>query len=319
MSEGRVPQVEEHASSQFRRRTVVFTLPPRTHVLASDFALHFAKVVDGCRLQAFGTVGVGHVWHLTVDSEVVAKAIVAQGDFFIGEVPVNVKLMDLVSFTIFVHWLPFWVPHLDVERSLCRALEGNYTSSYVRIDQKGFPGCFSTQRRVHSTVDVRQLPHFLSIRSEGINYRAFLFIPGREPVCFQCGKLGHMKDKCGGKQVVQQTIDMVVPSANTGPPNPPSESGGSVGSKESDTSSKSSSKAKAKVKISQQKVDKAGKRVTAQYSKMSDDIDPAYFSDSVLQQLVQGCDGTDECVVWQAFCDQHVGAEFILTHLIKEH
>jgi len=198
----------EHPSDQFRRRTVVFSLPPRSWVRASDFASHIALLISGWRLHAFGTVGVGHIWHLTCDSPEVAKLIVDAGNFAIGDIPVVVTLMQEVSFTVFLHWVPFWVPHVDVERALGAMLHGTYSCSYVRIKQKGFEGCYSTQRRVRSTVDVRKLPHFLTVKSEGLNYRAFVFVPGRAPVCFACGVEGHMKDKCGAKdsQGVQASV-----------------------------------------------------------------------------------------------------------------
>ena len=74
------------------------------------------------------------------------------------------------------------------------------TCAYVQLPQHGFQGCFSTQRKLCSPVDLKAVPYFVDIQSEERVYRAFLFVPGRPAVCFDCGLTGHMKNACPGKQ-----------------------------------------------------------------------------------------------------------------------
>lgn len=50
-------------------------------------------------------------------------------------------------------------------------------------------------KKKNYVLGMRDLPHFLIVKSEGISYMAFLFVPGCSPVCFQCGGEGHMKSK----------------------------------------------------------------------------------------------------------------------------
>lgn len=207
----------EHPSDRFRRRTVVLRLPVASLVPITDL---FDSLASRCKLsdiEALGTVGVGHVYHVTFFHESKAISVVKTGNFQVRGVPVVVQHMPTVSFTVFVHWVPYWVPHGDVERSLEKVLMGNYRCSYVRVAQKGYPDCYSTQRRVRSVVDVRKLPHFLTVSSQGLNYRAFIFVPGREPVCFKCGQEGHMRDKCEvdvSRPVTHQELTVSLPQSS---------------------------------------------------------------------------------------------------------
>ena len=89
--------------------------------------------------------------------------------------------------------------HEDVSDSLEELLGESITCAYVQIPQHGFHGCFSTQRKIRSPVDLQHLPHFVEIASEGKVYRAFLFVPGRPTVRFNCGRVGHMRGSCPGK------------------------------------------------------------------------------------------------------------------------
>jgi len=202
----------DHPIDDIRKKTIVFALPPLIHLTPLDFLPHLSKFANICRFEAFGTVGVGHMLHLTVDDAKAAKNIVQYGDFSIGSVPAKVSWMDLVTFTAFIHWIPYWVPDADVEKALDSLLHDSYRCSYIRIDQPGFQGCYSTQRRIKSVGDLRGFPHFITVRSAGINYRAFVFVPGREPVCFKCGETGHMKDKCVAQGTVQH-----IPAQNEHP------------------------------------------------------------------------------------------------------
>ena len=59
---------------------------------------------------------------------------------------------------------------------------------------------FSTQCKIRSPVDLKDLPYFIDIESEGRTYRTFLIVPGRPSVCFDCGRSGHMKNGCPGVQ-----------------------------------------------------------------------------------------------------------------------
>ena len=186
-----------HPSDPIRLRTVVLTVEDKSHLTPVDFLPVFQDRLLKGQITAFGTVGVGYVWHLTLDSSNVTSAFVQKGDFNIGSTLVKTCIMDQVAYTAFVHWIPFWVPHVDVECALASVLQGTYKSSYIRIAQKGYEGCFSTQRRIRSTADMSSLPHFIKIHSEGLTYKGHVFVPGRKPVCFNCGSEGHMKSDCG--------------------------------------------------------------------------------------------------------------------------
>ena len=116
-------------------------------------------------MLGFGTVGVGHVWHLTLKSEQYVDELISHGDFEISGREVSVSRLQSMFLSATVFWLPFWVPEEHVTDSLEKLLE-------ERVD----------------------------ITSEGKSYRAFLFVPGIPTVCFNCGRVGHMKNTCPGQQ-----------------------------------------------------------------------------------------------------------------------
>ena len=180
----------------FRDRTVVFSLSRGVQVSPTDFLPYLTCVQN--RMVGFGTVGVGHVWHLTLVSEEDAELLEEQGDFTIKNRQVSVSRLKSNLLTATIYWLPFWVPHDDVVDSLQALLDDRVTCTYIQIPQHGFHGCYSTQRKIRSPVDLKDLPYFIDITSEGRVYRAFLFVPGRPAVCFDCGHSGHMKNACPG-------------------------------------------------------------------------------------------------------------------------
>lgn len=177
-----------------RSRTVILTLSKGPQVVPGDF-YQALDVVMG-RIVAFGTVGVGHVWHLTLIDSHDVEVVLEQGDFEIKGRDVSVSAFDTSLLTGTLFWLPFWVPHRDVEDSLGKLLADAVTSMYVTIPQPGYRDCFSTQRKIRSVTDMSDLPYFIPITSEGHTYRTFLFVPGRPPVCFKCSQSGHMKNSC---------------------------------------------------------------------------------------------------------------------------
>ena len=193
---GLVDTVFTMDSSDVKSCTVVFTLSKGQQVTPMDFAPHL-EVVMG-RILGFGTVGVGHVWHLTLTEQCYVQDILDQGDFEIQGRKVAVSKLSSALLSAVLFWLPFWVNHSDVIASLGKLLNDRVTCEYVRIDQKGFPGCYSTQRRIRSATDLTDLPYFIPVTSEGQTYRTFLFVPGRPPACFACNRIGHMKNTCPG-------------------------------------------------------------------------------------------------------------------------
>ena len=90
------------------------------------------------------------------------------------------------------------MPQEVVEQSLesVHVLGDCVTSSYIRIPQPGFQDCYSTQRKITSAVSLAELPYFIPLKFEGVSYRTCLFVPGREPICFKCGLVGHMRGQC---------------------------------------------------------------------------------------------------------------------------
>lgn len=177
-----------------RERTVVLTLQRGARVQPFQF-LPFFECVRG-HIVAFGTVGQGHVWQVTLGDRLYAEALVGQGNFSIGNNRVSVTKLDSGLHTAYLYWCPFFVSHADVERAFNAQLAGKVASEYIKMKQEGFSQCFSTQRRIISSVDLSVLPHFLNVTSEGKNYRCFVFVPGRPTVCFNCGQQGHMRSKC---------------------------------------------------------------------------------------------------------------------------
>ena len=73
----------------FKDRTVVFTLSRGVQVCPTDFLPFLSCVAD--RMVGFGTVGVGHVWHLTLLTEEDAELLDQQGDFTIKDRQVSVS------------------------------------------------------------------------------------------------------------------------------------------------------------------------------------------------------------------------------------
>lgn len=187
-----------------RDRTVVFTLSRGVQVSPDDFLPHL-QCVSGS-LVAFGTVGVGHVWHLTLQSVDDVDTVIDQGNFTIRNRSVCVSRLASILTSATLFWLPYWVPHDDVIASLELLLDDRVSCNYVQLPQHGFAGCFSTQRKLRSPVDMKNLPYFVNISSEGRLYRTFLFVPGRPAVCFSCAKVGHMKNSCPDDQANRQSF-----------------------------------------------------------------------------------------------------------------
>ena len=171
-------------------RTVVFTLAKGSQVTPDDFLPHLLCVSG--RMEAFGTVGVGHIWHLTLKSCDDVDTITDRGDFEIKDRSVTVSRLSSVLTSATLFWLPYWVPHDDVVDSFESLIDDIVSGNYVQLLQHGFSGCFSTQRKIRSPVDMKNLPYFLTISSEGRTYRTFVFVPGRPAICFGW----HMKNTC---------------------------------------------------------------------------------------------------------------------------
>ena len=203
-------------SNDIRSCTVVFSLSKGPQIVPLDFAPHL-DIVAG-RIRGFGTVGVGHIWHLTLTSQCYVEDLIAQGDFVLKGRAVKVSKLSTALLSAVLFWLPFWVSHDDVLTSLGELLHDQVASEYVRIDQKGFPGCYSTQRKITAAADMRNLPHFVTVKSEGHSYRTFLFVPGRPPACFACNSIGHMKNSCPSTSklatLVQPTPDVPAPAVS---------------------------------------------------------------------------------------------------------
>lgn len=178
-----------------RKRTVVFTLPKGSSVTCKDFVPALRCVQD--KITAFGTVGAGNIWHLTLKNVRDVQVVLDLGNFHIADniLVQTSRLIDVV-FTGILHWLPFWVPHEDVCHSMEKLLIGKITCKCYNIQQRGFKGCMSTQRKIESTVSMKSLPYFIGIESNGSIYQTFLFVPGRRPICFSCGLIGHKKAEC---------------------------------------------------------------------------------------------------------------------------
>lgn len=185
-----------------KERTLVFTLPKGSKVTYVDF-LPILSPFQG-RLNAFGTVGVGHIWHLTfLRPKDADKFCSDHPNFRVGEDNIHVevsKYTDELNVGM-LHWLPFWVPHEDVITAISQYTGERVSCQYIKIAQKGYQNCFSTQRSLQSPVTLKDLPHFFNVESEGSSYRVFLFVPGREPVCFGCKRTGHMKSSCPNSDV----------------------------------------------------------------------------------------------------------------------
>ena len=137
---------------EFREHTVVFTLSRGPQVSRSDF-LPFLGCVKG-RMEGFGTVGVGHVWHLTLKDPSDVDTLIDQGDFVVLSRNVSVTKLQSVLLTATLFWLPFWVPHSDVVDSFQGLLDDYISCTYVQIPQQGFQGCYSTQRKLRSPTDL---------------------------------------------------------------------------------------------------------------------------------------------------------------------
>jgi hypothetical protein len=185
------------ASSQYiKDRTVVFTLPTGTHVTWKDFLPALNYIKD--RIVAFGTVGIGNVWHLTLKDIKDVELVLTLGNFDIANnILVQISRYNDACFTAILYWLPLWVPHSDVCHTLENLLSSKITCQYMNISQRGFDRCMSTQRKIQSTKSMKTLPYFIDVESNDSIYRTFLFVPGRRPLCFACGSIGHKQNQCG--------------------------------------------------------------------------------------------------------------------------
>ena len=196
-------------SQQIKDRTLVFTLPKRIKVKPLDF-LPALFDCDGL-LEGFGTVGVSHIWHATFRDLATYDLVLSRGSFTILEgVHVVVSKLGDGFHVGQLHWIPYWVPHSDIERSLSILLGDKVSCTYIRIPQKGFTDCYSTQRSITSPADLIKLPYFINVISEGITYKSCLFIPGRVQVCFNCHLTGHMRSDCLANKMTQPIADLPV-------------------------------------------------------------------------------------------------------------
>lgn len=195
--------------SAYKVRTVVFTLPVGSRVVPQDF-LEALGSIKGM-MVAFGSVGVSHIWHLTCVSESAVDVLVSNGDFLIKEnsIPVRVSRLSDIPTVAVVHWLPFWIDNFVIENTLRNHLPSSTSIavSHKLVSGGGFSNVYSTQRRVQGVGDLSGLPYFVEIESQGKRYRAHIFVPGREQVCFSCHKVGHMKGQC--PQVQQEVSEQV--------------------------------------------------------------------------------------------------------------
>ena len=197
-------------SHAIKDRTLVFTLPKGVRVKPIDF-LPALSQVNGL-FEGFGTVGVSHIWHMTFIDQASHDLILSQGSFTILDgVHVVVSKLSDGFHTAQLHWLPFWIPHSDVEQSLSILLGDKVTCTYIRIPQKGFEGCFSTQRSIQSPANLAKLPYFVNIVSEGVLHKSCLFVPGRPQICFKCHLTGHMKSSCKAENITQAIANPVKP------------------------------------------------------------------------------------------------------------
>ena len=137
-----------------------------------------------------------------------ASMLLNQGHFSLHGKEVSVARLSTLAHTAFLYWLPFWIPNDLVEEALESLLGDCVTSTYVRMSQPGYQDCYTTQRKITSAVSLDGLPYFLPIEFERVTHRACLFVPGRQPICFQCGQVGHMRTQCHGVKpsVVQDPV-----------------------------------------------------------------------------------------------------------------
>ena len=193
------------------KRTIVFTLPRGLKAVPKDFEPVLDIVIG--KMLAFGTVGVGHVWHVTLLDDQSASMLLDQGHFSLHGKEVSVARLSTLAHTAFLYWLPFWIPNDLVEEALESLLGDCVTSTYVRMSQPGYQDCYTTQRKITSAVSLDGLPYFLPIEFERVTHRACLFVPGRQPICFQCGQVGHMRNQCHGVKpsVVQDPCGLCRP------------------------------------------------------------------------------------------------------------
>lgn len=178
-------------------KTVVFTLPPGSCATYTDFQPVLKAAVKGT-IMCFGPVGSGNVWHLTLRNLEDVQPVLDLGNFSIADnIHVqNSKLTD-AHFTGILYWLPHWVPDKDVCDSIAKLLSNNkIICQDINIPVAGFRRCLSTQRKIQSLVDLKSLPYFINIESNDCTYRTFLFVPGKQPLCFTCGSFYHKKNEC---------------------------------------------------------------------------------------------------------------------------
>lgn len=192
-------------TDSIKDRTVVLTLPKGLKATYDDFF----PVIDPYmgRIIAFGTVGVGYVWHITFKAISDVDSFVQAGNFSLGDYTVVVNRFKDICTVGTLHWLPYWIPHDDVVSCISRILGSKISCQYIQIPQRGYRDCFTTQRRLVSPISLDNLPHFIDIPFEGQSFRSFLFVPGRQPVCFACGGAGHMRSTCK----VEKNTDKNIP------------------------------------------------------------------------------------------------------------
>jgi hypothetical protein len=198
--------------NSLKARTLVFTVPKGVKFQYADFLPFIGRNSVG--IEAFGTVGVGYVWHLTLKTLEFLNDILSNvdqsGHFSIGDIQVHVSKYSDIQNTATLFWLPYWVCHQDVQSSISKLSGYKIACSYIRIPQKGYQGCYSTQRRLVSPSGFDKLPHFIPIESEGETYRCFLFVPGRPTICFACQELGHMKSSCPNQRKTTIVADVPI-------------------------------------------------------------------------------------------------------------
>jgi hypothetical protein len=202
-------------SSSYKCRTLVFTAPKGSRLQYADFDFLLRNFRS--KIEAFGTVGVGFIWHLTLKTPEDIDPILAvtdEGNIFVKNViPVHVCKFIEIQHSATLFWLPYWVPNDHVSKVVSQTVGTKSTCSYVRIPQGSLHGCYSTQRRLVCPAGLAKLPHFLPIDYEGVTHRCFLFVPGRPPICFKCGSVGHMKSTCAEKSRQTKPQTLVTPDA----------------------------------------------------------------------------------------------------------
>ena len=108
---------------EIKSRTLVLTISTGSHIFPKDF-LPALRCVRGC-VEAFWTVVVNYVWSVTLQNSAAADCLFDQENFNIGEREVYVSRLSEGFYHATLHWLPYWVPHANVVRSLESLLSGS--------------------------------------------------------------------------------------------------------------------------------------------------------------------------------------------------